>query len=120
MLTTPAFSSWTLPASVPTLLPAWPGWTVAQLRAGRGSACPLRCRLGTLRPAGPADLLAGRRIAARPLQGQGRSVPPCGPVLPSRWDALRAPLTPPRPARCAIQRRPRWARSSRPASSKGR
>jgi hypothetical protein len=54
MLTTPAFSSWTLPASVPTLLPAWPGWMVAQLRAGRGSACPLRCRLGTLRqPARP-------------------------------------------------------------------
>ena len=104
----------------PPVLPAWPGWTVAPLRAGRGSASPLRCRLGTLHPAGPADLLADRRIAARPLQGQGRSVPPSGPVLPPLRDALRAPLTPPRPARSAIQRRPRWARTSRPASSKGR
>ena len=98
----------------------WPTRTVAPLRAGRGSTSPLRCRLGTLHPAGPADLLADRRIAARPLQGQGRSVPPCGPVLPPLRDALRAPLTPPRPARCAIKRRPRWARNSRPASSKGR
>jgi hypothetical protein len=111
-----------LAASVPIPVPAWPGPAVAGVRAGRASASPpLRgCRLGTLRPAGPADLLAGRQIAARPLQGQGRSVPPCGPVLPSPWDALRAPLTPPQPARSGDSVRPRWARSSRPASSKGR
>jgi hypothetical protein len=109
-----------LAASVPTPAPAWGGAAVVGVRAGRGSALPLCCRLGTLHPAGPADLLADRQLAARPLQGQGRSVPPCGPVLPPLRDALRAPLTPPRPARCAIQRRPRWARNSRPASSKGR
>jgi hypothetical protein len=96
-----------LAASVPTPVPAWGGAAVVVgVRAGRGSALPRCCRLGTLRPAGPADLLADRRIAARPLQGQGRSVPPCGPVLPPRRDALRAPLTPPRPARCPVQRSP--------------
>ena len=108
------------PQVCPADHPRWPTRTMAQLRAGRGSASPLRCRLGTLHPAGPADLLADRRIAARPLQGQGRSVPPSGPVLPPLRDALRAPLTPPRPARSDIKRRPRWARNSRPASSKGR
>ena len=109
-------------ASLPRPPPRWPTQTVAPLRTGRASASPpLRgCRLGTLHPAGPADLLADRQLAARPLQGQGRSVPPYGPVLPPLRDALRAPLTPPGPARCAIQRRPRWARNSRPASSKGR
>jgi hypothetical protein len=62
-------------------------------------------------PHGPADLLADRRIAARPLQPQGRSVPPYGPVLPSRWDALRAPLTPPRPG---------WARTTPPHQQESR
>jgi hypothetical protein len=94
-----------LAASVPIPVPAWPGPAVVGVRAGRASTSPpLRgCRLGTLRPAGPADLLAGRRIAARPRQGQGRSVPPCGPVLPPLCGALRAPLTPPRPARSPHQ-----------------
>jgi hypothetical protein len=96
------------------------GRRLARLRAGRASASPLRCRLGTLHPAGPADLLADRQLAARPLQGQGRSVPPSGPVLPPLRDTLRAPLTPPGPTRSDIKRRPRWARNSRPASSKGR
>jgi hypothetical protein len=107
-------------ASLPRRPPRWPTRAMARIRAGRGSTLPLRCRLGTLHPAGPADLLADRRIAARPLQSQGRSVPPSGPVLPPLRDALRAPLTPPRPARSDIKRRPRWARNSRPASSKGR
>src|SRR5215207_6241158 len=97
-----------LAASVPTPVPAWAGAAAVGVRVGRGSASPLRCRLGTLRPAGPADLLAGRQIAARPLQGKGRSVPPYGPVLPPLRGALRAPLTLEGPVRCAIHRSPRW------------
>ena len=108
----------TRPQVCPRLQPAWPSRTVAQLRAGRGSALPLRCRLGTLHPAGPADLLADRRIAARPLQGQGRSVPPCGPVLPPLRDALRAPLTPPRPARSASSVAPGGRGTAAPPAAK--
>jgi hypothetical protein len=58
-------------------------------RAGIGLAALLPA--GPLHPAGLADLLAGRRVAARPRQRQGRSVPPSGPVLPSRWTPCGRP-----------------------------
>jgi hypothetical protein len=116
----PEFGPPTAGLSLPRQPPRWPTRALARVRAGRGSTFSLCCRLRTLHPASPADLLAGRQLAARPLQGQGRSVPPCGPVLPSLRDGRRPPLTPPGPARSGDQRRPRWARTSRPASSKGR
>jgi len=64
-------------ASLPRRPPAWRTRTIAQARAGRGSTLPLRCRLGTLHPAGPADLLADRQLAARPSSVKG------GPFLPA-------------------------------------
>jgi hypothetical protein len=118
------FSSWfgqpTAGASLPRRPPGWPTRAVAQVRAGRGSTLPLRCRLGTLHPAGPADLLADRRIAARTLPGSRAVRSSLRSGTPVPLGRPPAPLTPPGPARCTIQRRPRWARNSRPASSKGR
>lgn len=58
-------------ASLPRRPSRWPTPTLAQLRAGRGSTFPLRCRLGTLHPAGPADLLADRRIGDPPAAKAG-------------------------------------------------
>jgi hypothetical protein len=64
-------------------------------RAGIGLAAALPA--GPLHPAGPADLLAGRQVAARPLQRQGRSVPPYRPVLPSPLGRPAGALDPSRP-----------------------
>jgi hypothetical protein len=96
------------------------GQRLGSAQQQRGSACTALAGLpaGPLHPAGPTDLLADRRIAARAPPAQGRFVPPYGPVLPSRRDALRAPLTPPGPGRSGDQRRPGWARSTPPRQQK--
>jgi hypothetical protein len=86
------------------------GRAVAQVRAGRGSASSRPCGplgMDTCTMPSPADLLAGRQLAARPLHGQGavrsslRSgtpVPlgrPAGALDPSTAGPLRRPPSPP-------------------------